>query len=225
MEEIESSFSLLVEKKMFKIDSENLAYWYFRLNGFLTIQNFVVHPNSGSQQRTEIDIIAARFPYRIELPENENPMQDDDRLKFIPDKIRIVLAEVKTNKCKLNHALINSDGGNVHNIISAIGLFESHKVDFVSKKLYEHGYYEDKKFLVSLCCLGKKTNNARCKQFPKVPQLTWNSVLSFIYDRFEKYEIYKRQHQQWDSNGRNLFKHFQKCYDRNEFIATIEIAR
>jgi len=28
-----------------RIDPEDLAYWYFRLNGFLAIKNFVVHPD------------------------------------------------------------------------------------------------------------------------------------------------------------------------------------
>ena len=54
----ENSSSILVENKKSPINSEDLAYWYFRLNGFLTIQNFVVHPN-----RTEIDIIAARMKF------------------------------------------------------------------------------------------------------------------------------------------------------------------
>lgn len=225
MKETESFSSMLVEKKMFKIDPEKLAYWYLRLNGFLTIENFVVHPDSGSQQRTEIDIISARFPYRTELPENKNPMQDDNCLILRPNKIRIIFAEVKKGICELNSAWTNPDKGNMQQILSALGAFNHKTLRLVSDKLYEHGYYEDKKFLVSLCCLGKKTNNDICKKFQKVPQLTWNSVLEFIYDRFNKYEIYKRQHQQWDRTGRNLFEHSQKCFDREEFLATIEIAK
>ena len=27
-----------------RLDPEKVAYWYFRLNGFLQIENFVVHP-------------------------------------------------------------------------------------------------------------------------------------------------------------------------------------
>ena len=32
------------------VSSEALGYWFLRLNGFLTIPNFVVHPDTGSQQ-------------------------------------------------------------------------------------------------------------------------------------------------------------------------------
>ena len=105
----ENSSSILVENKKSPINSEDLAYWYFRLNGFLTIQNFVVHPNSGSAQKTEVDIIAARFPYRKELPENKTPMQDDECLVLQSEKIRIILAEIKVGRCKLNPSWTNAD--------------------------------------------------------------------------------------------------------------------
>jgi len=213
---------MLVEERMFRIDSEKLAYWYFRLNGFLTIENFVVHPNSGSRQETEIDIIAARFPYRAELP--DYPMQDDNCLLLKPDKIRIILAEVKRGRCRLNPTWTNPDKRNMPQIISALGPFERETLMLVSDEIYKHGYYEDNNFLLSLCCLGQEANHNTHVRFPKVPQLTWNDVLSFIYERFKKYEIYKRQHQQWDSTGKNLYKHFQRC-DRIEFLETIEIAQ
>jgi hypothetical protein len=35
------------------LDAEKVAYWYFRLNGFLQIENFVVHPRGRGGQRTD----------------------------------------------------------------------------------------------------------------------------------------------------------------------------
>jgi hypothetical protein len=49
------------------IKTEKLVYWYLRLNGFLTIENFVVHPDQSREQRTDVDIIGVRFPFRAEL--------------------------------------------------------------------------------------------------------------------------------------------------------------
>jgi len=34
------------------IASEKVAYWYFRLNGFLTDVNFIIHSETGGGQRT-----------------------------------------------------------------------------------------------------------------------------------------------------------------------------
>jgi hypothetical protein len=36
-----------------RLDPEKVAYWYFRLNGFLQIGNFVVHSGRRGSQRSE----------------------------------------------------------------------------------------------------------------------------------------------------------------------------
>lgn len=82
-----------------------MAYWYFRLNGFLQIENFVIHPGGRGSQRTDADLLAVRFPHRAEfLLDRREPMRDDEcTLRLSPKVIDIVIAEVKTNDpCKLN---------------------------------------------------------------------------------------------------------------------------
>jgi len=49
-----------------RLDPEKVAYWYFRLNGFFQIENFVVHPERRGGQRTDADLPAIRFPFRAE---------------------------------------------------------------------------------------------------------------------------------------------------------------
>jgi hypothetical protein len=48
------------------LNAERLAYWYLRLNGFMTIDNFVLHDKSkkGIAHRTDADIYGVRFPFR-----------------------------------------------------------------------------------------------------------------------------------------------------------------
>jgi len=47
--------------------AEQVANWYFRLNGFLSIPGFIVHPDiQRPYPRTEADLIAVRFPYSKE---------------------------------------------------------------------------------------------------------------------------------------------------------------
>jgi hypothetical protein len=61
-----------------RLPPERVAYWYFRLNGFLQIENFVLHPAGGGSQRTDADLLAVRFPDRKELLfDHAEPMQDD----------------------------------------------------------------------------------------------------------------------------------------------------
>ena len=64
-----------------RLDPEKVAYWYFRLNGFLQIENFVVHPERRGGQRTDADLLAVRFPYRAErLFDDPNDIMADDEL-------------------------------------------------------------------------------------------------------------------------------------------------
>jgi hypothetical protein len=44
--------------------AEDVAHWYFRLNGFLSIPGFVVHPDvSRDYPLTEADLIGVRFSH------------------------------------------------------------------------------------------------------------------------------------------------------------------
>lgn len=203
------------------IDPEKLAYWYLRLNGFLTIENFVVHPDMGSQQCTDIDLIAARFPHRAELL--KNPMPDDDRIVLDPNRILIVLAEVKTGTCDLNSPWTNRDKSNIQRVLSAVGPFERKRVNAVSEELYNHGWYENQDFAVFLCCFGQRKNQDLYVQFPKMPQLIWDDILSFIHKRFREYEKQKCSHPQWDKTGKKLWDCINIHSDVDEFRKAIKI--
>jgi hypothetical protein len=61
------------------LPTEKVAYWFFRLNGCMTIENFVVHPDFGGSQRTDADILGIRLPYRSEGL-RDSPMPDHSSL-------------------------------------------------------------------------------------------------------------------------------------------------
>src|SRR5437764_11426823 len=91
----------LIRSMVNHLDPEKVAYWYFRLNGFLQIENFVVHPERRGGQRTDADLLAVRFPYRAErLFDNPSDIMADDeqRLSLSRNLIDVVIAEVKRNQ-------------------------------------------------------------------------------------------------------------------------------
>jgi hypothetical protein len=62
-----------------RLDPEKVAYWYFRLNGFLQVENFVVHPGRRGSQRTDADLLGVRFLHRAEfLLHHPEPLRDDE---------------------------------------------------------------------------------------------------------------------------------------------------
>jgi hypothetical protein len=84
---------------------ESLAYWYFRLNGFLPMTNFVLHePDQNKGYNSDSDLLAVRFPYVFEeiggKPEDwDNERFDRWSLEHFRSTI-LVIAEVKSGVYK-----------------------------------------------------------------------------------------------------------------------------
>ena len=62
---------------------EKIAYWYLRLNGFMTMENLILHNESprGLPQRTDADIYGVRFPFRKELDISDDELFGLNRLR------------------------------------------------------------------------------------------------------------------------------------------------
>jgi hypothetical protein len=203
------------------IRSEQLAYWYLRLNGFLTIPNFVVHPDRGADQRTEVDVLGIRFPHRAEL--FYEPMQDDPKITCATKKPQLVIAEAKVGLCDFNKPWLRPEGQNLQRILRAVGMFPLGDVDPAAAALYEHGSHETEFYIVRLVCFGTYHNHELRERFPLVPQFTWDSVLAFIYNRFRDYERQKVSHGQWDQQGQNLWDTATRNQSVEEFTARVQV--
>jgi hypothetical protein len=82
---------------------ETLAYWYLRLNGFLLLQNFVLHRNASTiEHSADADLLAVRFPNVYE--EIGGHADDWDTEKFarwgfdLVQQVIGLIVEVKTGK-------------------------------------------------------------------------------------------------------------------------------
>lgn len=202
------------------INPEHLAYWYFRLNGFMTTVNFVVHPDKGSEQRTDVDVLGVRFPFRAELL--AEPMVDD--ALFIQEKQRpyVIIAEVKKTGCKLNGPWTRPDDQNMHRVLTAIGVIHPNEQEVAADALYKTGVFQGRNALVSLCCVGARENRDLRKKFPDVPQILWQQITAFIFWRFRAYYNQKLSHRQWDQTGRLLWSLTDKCSSANDFLKEVE---
>jgi len=197
---------------------EEVGYWYFRLNGFLTIANFIIHPDETGNQLTDIDILGVRFPYRAELL--RDPMPDDDKFLINDHKPYIIIGEIKAGRCQINHPLRNSD--NIHRILRAIGMFSLEEAPQIAQTISQQGNYDSDEAFVTLCCIGDHENPYLTETHPKPLQFTWSKVLSFIFKRFERYRGRKGNHDQWDRVGKLLWNSAAKIRDEDEFIQFIK---
>jgi len=205
-----------------QIQAEAPSYWYFRLNGFLTIPDFVVHPENRRDFGTDIDILGVRFPYRAEL--FSKPMKDDAVFTRIADRPYFIVAEVKKTLCDLNGPWTKPEKTNMHKLLRAIGVCRERTVDKVAASLYDKGYFSNTRFYMSLFCVGKARNSSIRERYPDVPQVTWDAILRFIFTRLSDYRDEKSWHDRWDHNGQNLWDCMEDSGKRiDQFLEAVEI--
>jgi len=195
-----------------QILADRLALWFLRLNGFMTIANFIVHPEGPREdgaypQRTDVDVLGVRFPFRTE--NRLRPMPDHDWFTSEQRRVMVVLSEVTVGGCKVNGPWTNPELQNMEKVLFAGGFRPAVEVDAIAAALYTHGIWEDAKedsMVIRIVCFGGRHNSAVGRQFPRVPQLIWSQhVLPFVYQRFTDYHLEKRMHNQWEADARDLF--------------------
>lgn len=206
------------------LSTERVAYWYFRLNGFFQMENFIVHPERRrGGQRTDADLIGVRFPFRADryVDTPEHPIQDDqDTLSLEEGWTEIVIVEVKRiERCTLNGPWTNPENQNVQRVLAAIGCFETDRLDEVATEIYSTGLFEDeeRKQRLRLIAVGREKNGKLLGDFPAVLQITWEEILKFIGCRLYKYRSPKSDNKQWDDQIKLMQEIVQYCVKGQEF--------
>ncbi len=76
--------------------------------------------------------------------------------------------------------------------------------------------------VISLACFGDRQSEEITARFPGVPQITWQDVTDFVFDRFMAYSGQKVSHPQWDEDGLNLWNTTFDCETPAELRQAIE---
>ena len=66
--------------------------------------------------------------------------------------------------------------------------------------------------------MGRVQSKELADSCPDVTQLTWPSLLTFIWDRFHTYRWQKAQVDQWDAWGREIKRLADQSRDANTFV-------
>lgn len=180
---------------------DRLAYWYFRLNGFLTIENFIVHPDTGTSQRTDADLLAVRFKYRAE--NIQRPMTDDNPVIECDSFCNFIIAEIKSGLCALNGPWTDPEKENMQRVLRAIGCIDEERIQKVASQLYHCGIWQDDQVSIRLFAIGDRKAEL---QIPVQQQVTWGDVIAFLIRRFREYRDQKSSVGQWTPDGTKLRK-------------------
>lgn len=212
-----------------QILSERLAFWFLRLNGFLTIPNFIVHPEGPREgdgaypQQTDVDVLGVRFPFRAE---NRGRPMPDFELFTAEKRPMVLLSEVKTDQCGLNGPWTDPHRQNMQKVLCAGGFRPADQVEAIAAALYQTGVWEDESLIIRIVCFGERHNSGLARSHPAVPQLLWRRhVLPFVYQRFDQYRLEKQMHHQWDDDAKRLFAEAAQSpgSDGVQFVRSVEV--
>jgi len=209
--------------------AEEVASWYFRLNGFLSIPGFVVHPDVVRRNpMTEADLIAVRFPYSQELIAGR-VMVDDPRLTNLGSDSQVLfrLVEVKTDLCNINGPWSNERDGNMQRVIRRLGFARPDDVPPIATAMYQDLRWQDANHILQYITVGERVNDGRQRQYPKLVQITWPEIAGFLFERFsrfpEKLSADRRLiHEQWPAFGRRygrVFRRMKSVEDSRQYLS------
>lgn len=196
--------------------SEDVAVWYFRLNGFLTIPGFIVHPDERRlRPHTEADLLGVRFPFSRERLARQE-MQDHSLLTGIDNKGGrpvFILVEVKADLCNINGPWSEREQANMQRVIRRLGFVDDQSVDAIANDMYNSARWEDDDFVLQYVCVGDRKNDGRQRQFHNLLQIDWGEIAQFLWSRFsdfpEKLPDGGPVHEQWPDFGRAYGEWFQ----------------
>jgi hypothetical protein len=176
------------------------------------LENFVIHPESGSGQRTDGDIFGIRFQYRRERL--NVPMVDDPEVSSCATFCNFIIAEVKRGECALNTSWTDPSRENMHRALRAIGCFEDSSIDLACEALYSRGTYKNDQVTCSIIAFGDRKGSIN---LPDVRQILYGHVIGFIHKRFKAYQRQKSSIGNWAADGqrlRTLWQHSTIEYER-----------
>jgi hypothetical protein len=199
---------------------EQLTLWFLRLNGYFCVPNFVIHPSAPGSQRTDADILAVRFPHCLEVA--GAPMPQDQGF-VVPGRIDFLIAEVKAGECRLNGPWVDPGKRNIQYVLRWMGFLASEDdLDVVSQALYERKRWEDPQRLYSVRMAAFGEHRSARLGMRTVLQRTHLESVTFIIDRFQRFDTEKADHRQWDDFVRQLFDMASKGFNPHQIMDWID---
>ena len=196
---------------------ETIAYWYFRLNGFFPITNFVQHrvaitrrnssdrsgrpPQPGKKTNSDADILALRFPHVFEEVGGQWDDWDDARFETwnwdFRNRIVAVICQVKSGKWRKRELETAFARERLEYAINRFGIFPKCDSFQLSNELYHQPSVQRDKITISkvLVCPRGYTPSSRSEPSLDVEQccrIDLEDALAFIQARIGKYANEKR---------------------------------
>lgn len=104
---------------------EQLVRLFLRLNGYLT-SGLIIHSSQKGNNKTELDIVAVRFPYHKQI---DRQVECSKYMDYPTDSIDIIIGEVKGQKAPANfNAALHNDKDAIEKLVNWLGMFSNEQI-------------------------------------------------------------------------------------------------
>jgi hypothetical protein len=194
---------------------EVLVRWYLRFNGYLSVENFIIHEPAATSSTVpeggEIDALAVRFPYSKEEVANVKQIKNDPKLFDAQAKrenlVDFVIAEVKGGRRSLSPIWRTPDEQGtmkrrIGYLLSWLGPFNDPTIiEAVASRLQAEHRAVEGRYLFRLVYFAQERTAQAVP--PNVPQIRFSDIAEFIVrlrvDCWQESGLGVRSHHpQWD---------------------------
>lgn len=168
---------------------EELVYWYFRLNGFIPMADFVLHGDDALHS-SDCDLIAVRFPHVYEAVGGQDNDWDDELLRALGhdgQKILAVFVQVKAGDDDGRRPAEIRDYFSRHlrYLVKRLGFWPPEEADRVADEFDQRAVLPtDHVSLSKVAILRDRQNRRREPQWLELPL---EHIIHFIMERMTKY--------------------------------------
>ena len=172
--------------------SEEIAYWYLRLNGFFPISNFVIHKTDINKHTSDADVLGIRTPFVFEEIGGQKCDWDDHFIaKFESGSIIGIICQVKGGATGTTEKLFSEEY--LLRSVKRLGLTKD--INPVMKTLRMETIYECEskipgnlsKFSIAKLLISRDIPSANNNYI----HLSLDHVIKFIIERIQKYKQQK----------------------------------
>ena len=192
--------------------AEDVAQWYFRLNGFFLIPGFIVHPDAPRQTpRTEADLLGIRLSGSTEAVwrrsrgdhfrggiaptsmKDHQVLLDTAKVGTVPRHL-IAMVEVKAGTCNINGPWSDKSGyaegrepTNMERALARVGFGNRSQVHAVAGEMFKSLRHEGAEFVVQYFAVGRTRSSELQEFYPRLVQITFDQIGTFLRDRFSRF--------------------------------------
>jgi hypothetical protein len=186
--------------------AEEIAYLYFRLNGFFLLDNYVTHASENKNRyHADSDLLGIKtnMVYEEIGLKNENDIDMQLRNLLGTYKYSGLICEVKGGT-RVN---LSNSVGRIKPCLNRMGLLENEKINEAIEQLKIQKEYKDDDsgtIIIKVAATNKNLNNELARYWNHI---TLDNMLSFIEERVEKYPTKGRG---WNFYSSNMFQYLLK---------------